>query len=151
MPLWPSKGLKRRVFRKRLGMAEWKAHPDRYNRIATHAQAKSRVGTLKNGPWRARTADLRQTVIVVDDGIATGATLNAALHWLKAKKPERIVMAVPCAPPDAVQAVPKAGHEILCLKADPLFAAVGQYYSDFRPTTDAEASAALKRARPPAK
>jgi len=83
------------------------------------------------------------TVIVIDDGIATGATLRAALLALRARGPARIVLAVPVAPPEARSAFAALADDIVVLEEPHFFAAVGAHYRDFRQTTDAEVIAAL--------
>ena len=76
--------------------------------------------------------------IVVDDGLATGATMIAALHAVRAKQPERLVCAVPVAPPDSLELVRPYCDELVCLEAPPGFFAVGQFYREFRQVEDDE-------------
>ncbi len=76
--------------------------------------------------------------IVVDDGLATGATMIAALHALRARAPQRLVCAVPVASEEAVAAVAAYCDEVVCLDTPPGFYAVGQFYRDFRQVDDAE-------------
>jgi putative phosphoribosyl transferase len=94
-----------------------------------------------------------RTVIVVDDGIATGSTVRAALRGIRRARPARLVLAVPVAPPDTVAALRGEVDELVCLETPEDFAAVGRFYADFRQTTDGEvetilARAARARARP---
>ena len=79
-----------------------------------------------------------RTVIVVDDGLATGATMIAALHALRAKHPIKLICAVPVAPPDTLQKVSPYADEVVCLDAPELFYAVGQFYQSFPQVSDAE-------------
>jgi putative phosphoribosyl transferase len=79
-----------------------------------------------------------RTVIVVDDGIATGGTLKAALRALARAKPARLVLAVPVAPRDAIAALAAEVDEIICLSTPEPFRAVGVHYDDFSQTTDDE-------------
>lgn len=79
-----------------------------------------------------------RTVIVVDDGIATGATAIAALTWLTEAGAARTILAAPVGPPEVVQELESLAGTVLCLLTPPWFYAVGQFYSSFRPTTDAE-------------
>lgn len=79
-----------------------------------------------------------QTVIVVDDGIATGATMRASLKFLKAKNVKRLIAAVPLAPLETVKELQNEGYEVVCLYTPISFAAVGQFYEDFSQTQDSE-------------
>ncbi|MDP2781362.1 phosphoribosyltransferase [Devosia sp.] len=85
-----------------------------------------------------------KTAIVVDDGIATGASMRAALQALRNRQPARIVLAVPVAPADVLVALRGAADEIVCLEVPHPFAAVGAHYRDFRQVDDAEVVAALQ-------
>lgn len=84
-----------------------------------------------------------RTVVVVDDGLATGATMIAALRALRDQRPARLVCAIPVAPPDTVAAVRRECDEVICLLAPADFRAVGQYYMQFEQVSDAEVIAAL--------
>ncbi|HET7610411.1 MAG TPA: phosphoribosyltransferase family protein [Rhodanobacteraceae bacterium] len=79
-----------------------------------------------------------KTVIVVDDGMATGASMQAAVMALRSLKPERIVVAVPVAPADAARRLADAADEFVCVLTASDFQAVGQFYRDFGQTTDEE-------------
>jgi predicted phosphoribosyltransferase len=85
-------------------------------------------------------------VIVVDDGLATGATMISALHALRDKKPARLICAVPVAPPDTLEKIRGYADEVVCLQAPMLFQAVGQFYADFPQVDDSEVEAILKEA-----
>ncbi|MEO0003669.1 MAG: hypothetical protein RLZZ22_1361 [Pseudomonadota bacterium] len=82
-------------------------------------------------------------VIVVDDGLATGATMIAALHGLRQRQPARLVCAVPVAAPDALARVRPLADEVICLSAPDDFEAVGQCYRHFDPVEDDEVIALL--------
>ncbi len=82
-------------------------------------------------------------VIVVDDGLATGSTMIAALHALRAKQPHKLVCAVPVAPPDTLAKVTPYADEMLCLDAPEMFYAVGQFYQSFPQVSDDEVVALL--------
>jgi putative phosphoribosyl transferase len=79
-----------------------------------------------------------RTVIVVDDGLATGSTARAALAVVREHGARRIVLAVPVAPPETVAALRGLADEIVCLEQPERMWAVGQWYEDFRATTDDE-------------
>lgn len=86
--------------------------------------------------------------IVVDDGVATGATTRAALRAVRARKPGKLVLAVPVAPTDALDALRAEADEIVCLESHRLFVAIGCYYADFRQIGDDEVIALLDRLGP---
>jgi len=81
--------------------------------------------------------------IVVDDGLATGATMIAALHAARAKQPARLVCAVPVAAPDSLEKVRPYADEVICLEAPDDFFAVGQFYGEFHQVADEEVVALL--------
>jgi len=85
-----------------------------------------------------------RTVIVVDDGIATGATAIAAVRSLKAEGAERVILAVPVGPPEMIELLRGEADEVVCLEEDPGFWAVGQYYQDFSQVSDAEVRRTLE-------
>lgn len=89
-----------------------------------------------------------RTAIVVDDGIATGATMVAALRAVRVLAPDRLVAAVPVAPPDGIARLAREADEVVCLVAPPVFHAVGQFYEDFTQVDDSEV-VRLLAARPP--
>ena len=86
-----------------------------------------------------------RTVIVVDDGLATGSTMMAALHALAARHPAKLVCAVPVAPAETIEKVKAYCDEVVCLETPRDFSAVGQFYTSFPQTTDEEVVAALER------
>jgi len=88
-----------------------------------------------------------RTVIVVDDGIATGGTVRAALRTIRARRPARLVLAVPVAAASSLASLRAEADEVVCLDEDPYLGAIGSYYVDFRQTTDAEVEALLTQAR----
>ena len=101
---------------------------------------------------RSRAKIEGQVVIVVDDGIATGATTRAALQAIRNRKPKELVLAVPVAPPDTVTQLRKKVDALICLETPELFGAIGYFYRDFRQVSDQEVVDILKRfpARRPA-
>jgi predicted phosphoribosyltransferase len=90
-----------------------------------------------------------RTVIVVDDGIATGATTRAALRATRMRKPSKLVLAVPVAPTESLKTLREEADEIVCLEDYEEFGAIGLFYSDFRQVSDTEVIELL--ARHPAK
>lgn len=94
---------------------------------------------------RARAEIAGQVVIVIDDGIATGATTRAALQAIRNRKPKELVLAVPVAPPDTIKQLRPEVDALICLETPELFGAIGYFYRDFRQVSDQEVVAILKR------
>ena len=95
----------------------------------------------REGRFRGKRAAPRidgRTVIVVDDGLATGATMRAAVRSLRKRQPARLVVAIPVAPPETCAALRAEVDEIVALYEPELFLAVGLHYQDFSPTEDRE-------------
>jgi len=95
-------------------------------------------------PHRAAHDAAGRIAIVVDDGLATGATMIAALHAVRARKPARLVCAVPVAAPESLEKVRPYCDEVVCLSAPPEFHAVSQFYSSFPQVEDEEVMRLLK-------
>jgi putative phosphoribosyl transferase len=91
-----------------------------------------------------------RTVVVVDDGIATGSTITVAVRALRKAGAERIVVAVPVAPTDAISALRPEVDDLVCLATPEPFHAVGPHYADFGQTTDQEVIDLLNAAAPAA-
>ncbi len=89
-----------------------------------------------------------RVTIVVDDGIATGATTRAALRATRARMPKKLVLAVPVAPTESLRDMRAEADEVVCLEDHQAFGAIGYYYSDFRQTSDREVIDALARFAP---
>lgn len=87
----------------------------------------------------------RKTMIVVDDGIATGFTMEAAISFLKKKNPFRILVAVPVGPVEEIEKLKKLADEVVCPLTPRDFRAVGYYYEDFRQVSDEEVNQALNK------
>jgi predicted phosphoribosyltransferase len=85
-----------------------------------------------------------KTVVLVDDGIATGFTVKAALRSIALQDPSLLILAVPVAPPEVIPEMAKEVDEVVCLATPEPFYAVGQFYQDFDQTTDAEVRSLLK-------
>jgi putative phosphoribosyl transferase len=86
--------------------------------------------------------------ILVDDGLATGASMRAAVQAVRSLNPSRVVVAVPVGAPDSCRAIAEAADEVVCLLQPDSFDAVGLWYEDFTQTTDAEVRTLLARALP---
>lgn len=85
-----------------------------------------------------------RTVILVDDGLATGATMRAAVRAVRPQRPQRLVVAVPVGSIDACTALRAEADEVVCLHEPPEFGAVGYYYRDFIQTQDSDVQALLE-------
>lgn len=77
-------------------------------------------------------------VIVVDDGVATGATMIATLRFLRKRKPIKLICGVPVAPPETIHKLRNEADDVVCLETPTPFFAIGQFYQDFRQLTDEE-------------
>ena len=88
-----------------------------------------------------------KTVILVDDGIATGLTMRAAVQYVRALKPEKIVVAVPVSPSDSVHELKKVADEVVVLEQPEMFMAIGSHYEEFPQVTDEEVIEMLKDAK----
>lgn len=96
-----------------------------------------------------------RTVILVDDGLATGSTMKAAVEAVKQQQPARVIVAVPVGAPDTCRALEDIADEVVCARMPSPFSAVGQWYRDFTQTTDHEVTELLSAGqqlsnRPPA-
>jgi len=93
------------------------------------------------------TLDIREmTAIVVDDGIATGATMKAAVRAARRRQPRKLVLAVPVAPEETIERLRQEVDEVTCLSMPEDFGAVGLFYSDFSPVEDDVVIGLLKHA-----
>jgi putative phosphoribosyl transferase len=98
---------------------------------------KAYIGTRARPPIGGRTA------IVVDDGIATGATIRAALIAIRRSAPKRLVLAIPVAPPETVESLRKEVEEVVCLETPDVFWGISQFYVDFPQLTDPQVTSLL--------
>lgn len=90
-----------------------------------------------------------RVVIVVDDGIATGATTRAALEAVRERNPKKLVLAVPVAPTSTLDELTGVADQIVCLQSHEPFYAIGFYYDDFDQVTDSEVISILSKTRAP--
>lgn len=102
-------------------------------------RARRRLYTPVHPPLEAE----GRTVIIVDDGIATGSTMVAAIRSVRLHKAAKVVVATPVAPPDTVEHLENLADEVICLAMPRPFYAIGQFYDDFSPVTDDEVKEAL--------
>lgn len=86
-----------------------------------------------------------QTVVLVDDGAATGSTMQAAIDLLRRQGPARVIVALPTASQPAVHKLSQRADQVICLESPPGFVSVGEHYVDFTPTTNEEVCRLLKR------
>ena len=89
-----------------------------------------------------------RVVIVVDDGIATGSSVRAALRGVRRQKPARLILAIPVAPAESLEALRTDADEIVCLETPADFHAVGQFYRDFSQVSDQEVQRTLAKEQP---
>jgi putative phosphoribosyl transferase len=110
------------------------------------AEVRRRAGALRRG--RSRVDLLGRTVIIVDDGIATGSTVVAAMRVVRGLGARRMVLAVPVAPADTLQRMGELADEVVCLHAPARFVAVGQWFEDFRQVSEDEVRVLLSSLDP---
>jgi putative phosphoribosyl transferase len=96
---------------------------------------------------RPRVEIAGRTAILIDDGVATGGSMRAALRAVRRAQPQRVVLAIPVAPSETVTLLRAEADDVVCLSTPPHFHAVGEFYDDFRQTTDEEVIELLQAAR----
>lgn len=121
--------------------------PDTFESVRREELAELRRRELAYRDGRPALVVGGRAVVVVDDGLATGATMRAAVAAVRRQHPTRVTAAVPVGSPSACLATETEVDELVCLSAPPSFRAVGQAYRDFAPTSDEEVRAALRRVR----
>ncbi|MBK1732830.1 phosphoribosyltransferase [Thiococcus pfennigii] len=116
-------------------------------RTAAHEQAElERRERVYRGD-RPRPPVTGRRIILVDDGVATGATIRAGIAALRQQHPESIVLAVPVAPPDTLARLEAEADQVVCLATPTPFRAIGQWYQDFHQVTDEEVTELLESSR----
>jgi len=108
---------------------------------------EARVETLRCGAPPPRLSG--RSVILVDDGIATGGTVRAAIRSVRAREPERLIVAVPVAPVQVIASLEQLADDVVCLSRPFDMRAIGSWYEDFTQVSDDEVRAALEAARTP--
>ncbi|MDE1857471.1 MAG: phosphoribosyltransferase [Thaumarchaeota archaeon] len=108
-------------------------------------EVKDRMDRLRgDSPYPALEG---KVVVIVDDGIATGSSISAAVMSVKKRRPREVVVAVPVAPADAVQSLAEDGTKVVCLATPGAFLAIGEFYGDFEQVEDLEVKRILNEAK----
>jgi putative phosphoribosyl transferase len=109
------------------------------------AEIRRRINLFRH--VRTKIPLVGRTVILTDDGVATGSTFQAALWGIRAEKPEKLIAALPVGPEDTMYRLAKDCDETICLSTPPFFTAVSQFYVQFEPVEDEEVLQILKEAQ----
>lgn len=123
--------------------------PDVIDRVAAEEQAEleRRERAYRGGAPPMALRD--RVVVLVDDGLATGASMRAAVGAVRQQQPARVVVAVPVGSPDTCRELAASVDEVVCARMPQQFSAVGKWYRDFSQTSDAEVRELLERAAQP--
>lgn len=112
---------------------------ERQQQLATIRQRRAQYT-----PIRPPIDPAERIVIVIDDGLATGATMISALHGLRSRKPARLICAIPVSPPETLRKIQSLADQVVCLATPDNFRAVAQFYVDFPQVEDDEVIAVLQ-------
>jgi predicted phosphoribosyltransferase len=124
------------------------AVPNEYLDRATREKAEEAIAREHRfRAGRPALAVTGRTVILVDDGLATGSTMIAAARSVRSRRPGRLVVAIPVGPPETCEAMRAEADEVVCLRTPAWFMAVGLHYRDFSQTEDAEVEQILGQRR----
>ncbi|HYK88188.1 MAG TPA: phosphoribosyltransferase [Acidobacteriota bacterium] len=110
--------------------------------VETELERRERVYRGNRSPLQVE----GKTVLLIDDGIATGSSMRAAIRALRQMRPARIVVAVPVAPFHTCKLLRSEADELICIQEPEFFYAIGQFYDDFSQVTDEEVTELLRRA-----
>jgi putative phosphoribosyl transferase len=110
---------------------------------AASLEVRKRVRRFRGG--RALPPLNGRTAILVDDGLATGASMQAAVSAVRQKHPARIVVAIPVGPPEVLRSITAVADEVICLQSPEIFSSVGEFYDDFGEVTDEDVERLLKQ------
>ncbi|HEX6364132.1 MAG TPA: phosphoribosyltransferase family protein, partial [Albitalea sp.] len=132
-------------FAAELAISERELDAEKRLQLSTLRQRRSRYTAA-----HPRISPAGRTVILVDDGLATGSTAIAAIRAVRAERASRIVVAVGVAPPDTLERLRGEADDVVCLQAPPEFRAVGEFFADFSEVTDDDVVRLLAAARTPA-
>ncbi len=118
---------------------------EEYIRNATAAEVAEIRRRLESYRGRRQAAVLQsRVVIVIDDGVATGFTLRAALKFISRQRPRQLILAVPVAPPESLAILARDADQVICSLQPELFWAVGQFYRRFEQLDDAQVQRMLQ-------
>lgn len=112
-------------------------------RLKQH-EARQRHALLRGGKPSVSVQD--KTILLIDDGLATGTTMTMAVRMVAKQYPRRVIVAIPVAPPGVVSTMENLADSVVCLQQPSDFRAVGQFYGDFREVTDEEVRSLLRSA-----
>jgi len=123
--------------------------PERYIKEESNRQIQEIDRRMKKyrGEGKPLPTLASKTVIIVDDGIATGATVRAAIMSIRKQRPAAIVVAVPVGPKDTIMTLKNEADRVVCLEVHEFFQAIGQFYRDFGQTSDEEVIQLLEKSR----
>ncbi len=122
--------------------------PDSYIEAETKRQQEEIKRRMTKYRGKRPSPELEgKTVVLVDDGVATGATTLVAIRALKKQKPAELILAVPVGPPDTIASLRKEADRVVCLATPVPFWAIGRFYIDFTQTSDEEVIALLNELR----
>ena len=117
--------------------------PEHIDAVARREQAELERRNASYRGNRPLPSLTNRTVILVDDGLATGSTMKAAVQAVKQQHPARVIVAVPVGAPDTCRALSAIADQVICAQTPTSFSAVGQWYRDFSQTSDDEVIALL--------
>ncbi|MEM5386006.1 phosphoribosyltransferase [Paraburkholderia phymatum] len=130
-------------------MRESGVSQEEFDRVLADEKAQlARREALFRDPRRASVDVAGRVAIIVDDGLATGASMKAAARALRARGPAKLVAGLPVAPYDAAERIVSDVDEFVCVASPELFFSVSQFYADFSETTDDDVRAILARTSP---